>query len=382
MKTACSLALFVLFTITTTAQQADYNGVAKSYVNSFWTKSKTTRDFIGKGLLISIPSRIAGMEKNVDDIISKDPGYNKTMLEEEIKNIRKLYESKSKELVEKEKKQEEDIQLQQEKRRMQSGNQVQVDRKLESLFGRQLVLSAGGNSGLKTIRQVIEDYKKGMEALLAMDKSNNSESLERYKKYLQHDYESTTADFAELERRCREQTKGEHAEVYYYELVYKQAYWDAAQKLYPGETAFAAACSLATKTIARLGSISDLHANASKNIVQKINDTRMPAAIVKDVALEKLFTEAFNKRYREEFKGTAIKAVILTPDWGIERNQLTGIIIGRVRRGAVAYKGNDGKCYLCSQFSIYQDYVSGSFQGTRAVYVVYAGQEMLCANVE
>ncbi len=94
-----------------------------------------------------------------------------------------------------------------------------------------------------------------------------------------------------------------------------------------------------------------------------------------------MFVDSFNKRYSSEYKGNAIRAIMLQSDWQTERNSLTGLVTGRVRQGAIVYKGNDGKCYLVSIMHVYQEYISGTFQNEKAVYA-QDGQEMLCENVK
>ena len=86
--------------------------------------------------------------------------------------------------------------------------------------------------------------------------------------------------------------------------------------------------------------------------------------------------------YSESFKGKALKAVILSDDWTIQRNEVSGIVTGRLRKAAIAYKNAEGKCYLIREFFIQQEYVGGAFVGTKSVYAVGKGQEMLCENLK
>jgi uncharacterized protein YbaA (DUF1428 family) len=165
--------------------------------------------------------------------------------------------------------------------------------------------------------------------------------------------------------------------------LYNQAYWDAAQKVYPNESEFKKAYTLASSLLQGLGSIDDVHKLASKSKQQKITDTKLPVAAMKDAALEKMFMDAFNKYHGEEFKGTASKAVLTSDDWSIERNGITGIVTGRVRRAVIVYKGKDGKCYLTANFFLHQEYVGNSYSSTAtSKFPIMGSQEMLCGNVK
>ncbi|MEP7238899.1 MAG: hypothetical protein ABI685_13565, partial [Ferruginibacter sp.] len=189
-------------------------------------------------------------------------------------------------------------------------------------------------------------------------------------------------DLYAIDSRCREQTAPENAERDYYEMMLNQAYWDAAQKLYPDEPDFKITYQLATKLLQGLGTLEDVHTLAAKSKQKKISDTKLPTAVVKDAALERMFIDAYNNRYGSEDKATAIKAVITTDDWQIERNEVTGIVTGRIRRGVLVLKKADGKCYLTSYFNIHQEYVGSSFSATAKPIYGFGSQEMLCENVK
>lgn len=260
-----------------------------------------------------------------------------------------------------------------------ASHKMKVAKLLSSLFH---ISTQVDNRRLSTIAQEIEDYKQQLNELLTLDTSGNKSDLRQHYAQLKTSFKSAENDLYELERRCREQTKEENARVNYYELLYNQAYWDAAQKVYPNEMNFKKAWSVATELLDGLGSIDDVAKIASKSKQQKIKDTKLPAAAIKDAALEKMFVDAFNKYHGEEFNGKAVKAVITSSDWSIERHDVTGIVTGRVRKAVIVYKGKDGKCYLTANFFLRQEFVGNSFSNTAtSIYPIMGSQEMLCDNV-
>lgn len=370
MKQATLFLLCVSVSFYSHSQPGDYNGPAKISVNTFWTQSVSMRSSIEKGFLVSARGKVGILERAIATTKTKDPSYSTNSMETELTTLKELCTSKDKELKD----------VAADKKEKQQ-NKIKVDELLRSLFGGQVVMQVD-DAGLKTIQQRIDDYNKKADELLAMDLSESEEDLENALSDLRGRDGEIREDFKKLEERAKTSAGIGYAEVNYYELLYKQAYWNAAQKIFPKEPGVADTYKEITTIIKGLGSIDDLRKNAEKNRIEKVKNTKMPVASLKDASVEKLFMDAFNARYKDEFKGTAMKAVVTTKDWGIKRNELSGIITGRQREGAVAYKGADGKCYLVSHFNIFQDYVGGSFQGTRSVYVVYKGQEMLCENVK
>lgn len=359
---------FILFIVLVHAQDDNYNGAAKAEVKSFWETAEKLEQSIAAGTKAD-GAKIVGLARKLQEIKAKDAAYNTAAMEAKYKKL-------SDGLITVKEKSGITIQ----ERHEMTLKSMHVAKILNSLFH---ISTQVDNGRLKIIRQEIEDYKKRTAELLTLDTSGNKSELRQHLAQLKTSFKSAEKDLLELDRRCREQTRPENAEVKYYEILYTQAYWDAAQKIYPNEENFKKVFLLATKLAQGLGSVDDVHNIASKSKQQKITDTRLPAAAVKDAALEKMFTDAFNKYHGEEFKGTAVKAVLTSDDWSIERNDITGIVTGRVRRAVIVYKGNDGKCYLTANFFLHQEYVGSSFSSTAtSKYPVMGSQEMLCANVK
>jgi hypothetical protein len=93
----------------------------------------------------------------------------------------------------------------------------------------------------------------------------------------------------------------------------------------------------------------------------------MPKAARTDKGLEAEMTGAFknSQTYRDRIKGEVLRVVIMDPDWMIRRNELTGIILHRYIRAAIAVKNSDGTCTAWPLVTFQQDYAGGKFQKTR-----------------
>ena len=365
--------LFLSFITVSSAQDPGYDGKAKIAVQSFWgITEKLDKKIAEEGAnldLRMLEDNCGGLSRKIELIKKQDPAYNTASMETKLQALMDGIvglKNKSNTAIQ--------------DRHDQTMNMQKAGKLLFSLFEVSVQVD---NAALPTIKQKIEDYKKRTTDLLAMDRSMNKSDLEKQLKILKVNYPHADHDLNELDRRCREQTNTANAEVQYYELLFNQAHWDAAQQIYPDEPDFKKAYALATKLLQGLGNIDDVHNIASKSKQQKINDTRLPAPAIKDAALEKMFMQAFNKYHGEEFKGTATRAVITSDDWAIERNEITGIVTGRIRRAVIVFKDKDGKCYLTANFYLRQEYVGNSFsESAKSIYPIMGMQEMLCSNVK
>lgn len=369
MKSALFVFTLLFSMINANGQDNNYTGPASAAVKAFWDEAAKLEQSNAAAEANSNKTKIATLARKIQEIKAMDVTYNTAAMEAKFKKLTEtIISPKVKTGL-----------VIQDRHEMALKSQ-QVAKILNSLFH---ISTQVDNRRLKTIVQEIEDYKKQLAEVLTMDTSGNKSELRQHFAQLKTSFKSAENDLLELDRRCREQTVAENADVKYYELEYNQAYWDAAQKIYPNEPDFKKVWQLAAKLVDGLGTIDDVHKLASKSKQQKINDTKLPLAAMKDAALEKMFMDAFDKFHGEEFKGKAVKAVLTSDEWSIERNNITGIVTGRVRRAVVLYKGKDGKCYLTANFFLHQEYVGNSFSSTAtSKFPIMGSQEMLCGNVK
>ncbi len=106
-------------------------------------------------------------------------------------------------------------------------------------------------------------------------------------------------------------------EYRYYTIQYHQAFWDAAQKVFPEENSYADMYKKATAALTGMGSLEQLYAKAEVNRIEHIKNTKLPAAAVKDANLEKVLTNGFNKVYGASRNVSALKAVLTQNGWTI-----------------------------------------------------------------
>lgn len=95
----------------------------------------------------------------------------------------------------------------------------------------------------------------------------------------------------------------------------------------------------------------------------------MPEAKKKDTALEAKMITAFKNSndWKSGFidASEVLRIAIIDPDWYIRRNELTGIILHRYIRAAIAVKTKSGSCVYYKLVNFQEDYVGGKFQPLR-----------------
>lgn len=138
----------------------------------------------------------------------------------------------------------------------------------------------------------------------------------------------------------------------------EEAYFHAANAIYPDQPTIQKALEWCNKAVKQIGSVDDVLAKTKKDEKDYLNKVKFPAAKVNDASLEAEFRKIFDAQGWSE---KITKVNIQSTDWVIDRNQLTGVIIGRSKQAFIGSQTNDGNCYV-TEFWIFQDY-NGSGYG-------------------
>lgn len=102
----------------------------------------------------------------------------------------------------------------------------------------------------------------------------------------------------------------------------------------------------------------------------------MPAAVRKDATMEQEFRTAF---MNEGWNESILKINILSNEWTVVRNNVTGAITGRTQTAAIAARNQKGECILYT-YTIMQE-----FDGSRylpAKRYSHDATYIACANVK
>lgn len=365
-KLILSVAM-VLFTIAVNAQDPNYKGPARMLVMAFWNEAGKLQNNKG-GSVINLESLLA-------DTKSKDVAYNTTAMEEEVKKWKAKSAAEPADPVKARKQLSADI------TRMFNDitNCVQITipseekdiadfkARVKYILERKEILAAfkekyKDDAYLETL---VNELKSGSE--IPLNREINNVVLTINSPYGNASSEET--DF----------------KATYYKIQGIQAYWEAAQQMFPEIPECGEAVKKCTELSNKYGTVEKIKAISKANLVAEIKSRKLPAPVVKDAALEKILIEGFNKRYGPAYNAKAVKAVLTQDGWTTERNAITGIVTGRNRTAKIAYKTQegDGKCYLLAgNIFIYEEYIGGSFTNTKVIYNGLGGDEMLCENVK
>lgn len=157
-----------------------------------------------------------------------------------------------------------------------------------------------------------------------------------------------------------------------------EAYFYAATVIYPNEPDLIKAYEWCKKAVAEVGTTDQFLAKINKSQGDYLKKVKFPAAKVNDAALEAEFKKHFNAL---GYKETITKVNVQSTDWTIDRNELTGVIVGRSKQAYIATKTADGTCYV-TEFWIMQDYNGSGYGSFRNVTNNSFRSKLACENVK
>ncbi len=356
------------------AADNSYSGAAKMYVSNYYKQQADAQKFMEKEAISSLQNKIEQMEKSMASVKTKDATYSTAAMEKDIKSIQAWYEANK------------DNQA----KKMASQHDadwagIHNRNDLDALFKNPMLKL--GSASISNFPQLLKEYNTKAEELLKKDPfsvQNNQYSKEGMEGIVTDFMTKSNGFLTQNQNLLKEATKLEDYEADFYELRLYQAYWDAAQKFFPNQAPYAQMYQKISTQITQVGSIEDIKKTVEKNRIEKIKSTKMPQAALNDATLEKAILDGFNRKFKDSAKKTGLKVVITSTDWITERNPLTSVIIGRRREARIAYKAENGKCYLAAEnILLYEEYIGGKFTNQQVIYkyITYEGEEMLCENV-
>ncbi|MCU0425702.1 MAG: hypothetical protein MUF71_08775 [Candidatus Kapabacteria bacterium] len=100
-------------------------------------------------------------------------------------------------------------------------------------------------------------------------------------------------------------------------------------------------------------------------------------------SIDALFIHAFNREAKEKEWEAIITGVVLTsPDWEEVNDKNTQEILGRTRTATILAKGEEGRCIVFEQYTIFQAYKNGSFIGKPRGYSFSPSKDIDCKKYE
>jgi len=376
MKTCFLITAALLFSIFSFPQDANYKGPGKMEVLSFWRQAEMFKN--GKGT----ETTLSNMKKSLDALKQKDPSYNSSSMESEF--------NKRKDEVEKKLAVEENkFNKQADARNAKNEKSREITQMFNDVTNCIHIPMPHKEKDIADFKVRVKSILIRKDILTAFKEANKDDAyLETLIKELKIGADiplSREINNVVLEINDPTGSDGNDWEQPYYEVQGIIAYWEAAQQVFPEIPECADALKKCNELKNKYGTAEQIKAILKTNKASAIKTRKLPAPVVKDVALEKVLIDGFNKRYGPAYNARAVKAVLTQDGWTTERNEITGIVTGRNRTGKIAYKTEegDGKCYLLAgNIYIHEEYAGGSFTNTKVSYYGLGGDEMLCENVK
>lgn len=221
----------------------------------------------------------------------------------------------------------------------------------------------------------LEDYNKRLDNIL----KNRMAGVENCHDYIKENTEEGEKRFNKFKTDLEKNDSEIGTRVNYRELVGEETYWNAAKLLYPDLKDAADLHQMIKDFLTSSGGLDGLLTKAAVRKKERLKNTFMPKAVTANAAIEAEFKEAFNKTGWGE---TIVKINLLTKEWTIVRNSLTGVILCRTQQAAIVAKQKAGNCALYT-FTIKQEYAGGTFSSASSRYSHDVWElEFLCENAK
>ncbi len=334
---------------------------AKSFIANFWKAIDKLKAASAGQQYNLYYSNISSAETNLRNIKMRDPNYDTKTLEAELEKYKAEQQSAN---------------TQKETTRDIAANTIRFMSDLfesdQTSYSTNLNLEEG-----KLAHQAkLQAFTDKVNQFLA---SNPDQSVIKSKEAIATQKANFVAGtVAEYEKSINENTSKAGLTTHR-ELLGMDVYWSAIVKVFPNLPAPATASQAVKAALARLGTDAQMLAKFNKNEVEKMKNTKMPAAVTVNPALEAEFKKVIAEM---GWKESVVKINLLTRDWSTLYHSITGNIIARTQEAAVVAKKNDGNCILYS-ITIVQEYTgAGKYSSSKHYADGVLADKFLCENAK
>lgn len=232
----------------------------------------------------------------------------------------------------------------------------------------------------------VEDEKKHAERLEAYNNklqnilTNHMAGIENCHDYIKDRTEAAKKLFLDYKTKLAKDDSEPGTRALFREITGEATYWNAAKLLYPDIKDAAEVQQMIADFLTVSGGLNGLLGNAAVRKKERLKNLFMPKAVTDNTAIEAEFKEAFNNGGWGE---TIVKINLLTKEWTIVRNSLTGAILCRTQQAAIVAKQKAGNCMLYT-YTIKQQYTGGGNYGSVSSYYGHDvwETEFLCENAK
>ncbi len=218
-------------------------------------------------------------------------------------------------------------------------------------------------SDSKQMKMAADNYKKNGTSKIKDELIYQWEFLEKQGSY--------TGDANEPLENLLCKTKGS---VQYFKSAL--AYLEELNTIFPNTPGVEEATKIAKDGIAKYGNNKAMMTSIKANKNAELAEVYMPTAVTQNAEWEGWFKTWFAKEYPGYI---IVKQSLLSANWYIKKNEISGLPEYRHVGTAIGAKAPDGKCWIL-KVDLYQDYLGGKFDASR--YKLAERKEMLCENLK
>jgi hypothetical protein len=332
---------------------------AKVYIKTFWkyiAKLKLAKE---SGIHSSLNTNIRNASMALNNIKLKDAKYDIAPLQQELKQYEGLSETAA-------------ANVRDDRNNLNSASSFLSNLRRTDLLD--FTNTGDLNSSIAAHDQKINAFKQGQEAFSASNP--HPLALSQHESHFESkadNFVSHPEDIINQFSKCEYYDTG--VGIYRHALS-KQAYWQVLARLYPNNAKIQAASQAAEKVFSQLKKPEEMRSVFQQNKANRLKNTFMPPAAIRNEALENDFRRVFNGLGTGE---SIVKLNIRNREWYVIKNDLTGLVTARQHAAYILAKRRDGTCKLYELIIIQDHLATGYDQSRKDLQIVE--HEFLCENV-
>jgi hypothetical protein len=325
---------------------------AKLAIRTFESLLKVANESIAKGFFKSAAGKIPTLERNIATIHKKDPSFDTTEYEQAVSKLKQ------------------DVGAGKDgKAAAKIASREKLDNKVSSQKALSEFVSANMVSP-ELAKRVINAEK-------------NFSGFDNYEEQIVFRTETVDRNINRFRANFADQTNSEYVVDAFESFESEKLFWETSNKILPRNTSISEANQKFQILANEIGSLSELQSQVNVQRGVKLANKKMPAAVIHDSGIEKLFRDAFSAESKNtNWDRTLMKVHITDSNWTVIRKEFTGVIVGRKHFAAIVFKDNaTGNCKLYINYHIYQQHNGSGFSNFTTGKSNMASDDFLCENV-
>jgi hypothetical protein len=328
------------------------NSRAKILVNAFEKQIEVANKALDQNFFKTAEGKIGSLERSLESIKQKDPDFDTSNLEKQLADLKNRCGANKEETLTTRANEQE-----------QYYNNIKVNEKLD------------------VITRTKSLSEEEASELLALDISTID--MSRYQRVVEEFSEMTLSrDLPNIKSLMDETPIVQEVLIHYNRFSNQKRYWQTVSKLIPNSDVIKSTYTQFETVDKELGGEAGVKAKAKAQYGEYLKNKTMPKAVSTDATAIAIIKNTYEEEGRKQgYNRTLIKINLLENDWTILTKKYSGVIVGRKRAAAIAFKDNNtGECSMYRFFEVYQQYNGSGYSGEEGTSTT---QELIhCENIK